>query len=135
MMIDEFYFHHKRGLKKWESLGHPIDSFFFLITFLFCLTVPYQEKWTWIFITLSVVSTLIITKDEWIHSEQCSGAENWLHAMLFIIHPIALAGLYYAWTASLQNLILVQTIIITIFFLYQLIYWNFPKKGRYETRS
>ncbi len=136
MTFDEFYFHHKRGLGKWESIGHPIDSIFFFAVFIFCILFSYSESLNIAFITLSIFSTLIITKDEWVHTEQSSAKENWLHAMLFIIHPLALIGLYYAWRFGFSKIILIQAVIISLFTVYQILYWNILKKeGRYETRS
>ena len=26
ILVDEFWFHHRRGLPRWERLGHPIDT-------------------------------------------------------------------------------------------------------------
>ncbi|HWU42647.1 MAG TPA: hypothetical protein VN132_04380, partial [Bdellovibrio sp.] len=37
MLIDEFFFHHKRGLPRWERIGHPLDT----ITVLTCLLFLY----------------------------------------------------------------------------------------------
>ncbi len=34
--FDEWYFHLKRGLPKWERIGHPLDT----LTAIFCLLVP-----------------------------------------------------------------------------------------------
>lgn len=126
MFFDEFYFHHKRGLKKWESLGHPIDTLFFLLCFIYTLIASKESILG--FIILSFVSTIFITKDEFIHAKECDGAENWLHSMLFIIHPLSLIALYYAWQKGFENIILIQSLIIFAFGLYQLIYWNFVRK-------
>lgn len=128
MLFDEFYFHHKRGLGKWESLGHPIDSFLFLICFLFCLAIPYNTSYETFFIILSVISTLVITKDEFIHTKECPASENWLHALLFILHPISLFVLYKFWVEGENTLIAIQAAIIGLFMLYQLTYWNWINK-------
>jgi len=37
-----------------------------------------------------ILSLASITKDEWIHQKHCSGAELWVHSMLFILHPMTL---------------------------------------------
>ena len=34
MFVDEFYYHHKRGLPRWERMGHPADTISVLICFL-----------------------------------------------------------------------------------------------------
>lgn len=135
MFIDEFYFHHKRGLGRWESIGHPVDTFLFLIPFIICLSWSYEEFISKVLIVTSVLSTLIITKDEWIHSEQSSGAENWLHSLLFILHPLSLGVLYYFWTNKEIFYIQIQAGIISLFFIYQVFYWNILKKDRYEIKN
>ncbi len=129
MFFDEFYFHRRRGLPRWEKIGHPVDSFFFLLPFLYIVFANFNSI---IFLGLCLLSCLIITKDEWVHAQKCEGAENWLHSLLFIIHPISLAGLYAAYFFNLQDLIEVQTVIIAAFMLYQIVYWNFYFKEQNE---
>jgi hypothetical protein len=133
MFFDEFYFHHKRGLHRWESIGHPVDTFFFLLCFLFTLIYPFTSDNLITFVILSIISTLIITKDEWVHAKEADGLEHWLHSLLFIVHPISLTLLYFAWRQSLQLLIVVQSIIVFTFFIYQIFYWNFYKRESIET--
>ena len=120
MTVDEFYFHHER-------VGHPIDTFLFLLCFVYTLTFPPSELLG--FGILSILSTLIITKDEFIHTEECEGTENFLHAFLFILHPLALMGLFFAWKLQLNQIIMIQTGIIGSFMLYQIIFWNFIKRN------
>ncbi len=135
MFVDEFYFHHKRGLGRWESIGHPVDTFFFLLPFIVCLNFAPAEVSENIFIASSIISTLIITKDEWIHTEQSSPSENWLHSLLFILHPLSLGVLYFYWQNDEKFLIIFQTGIISLFFIYQVVYWNILKKDRYEIKN
>lgn len=135
MFVDEFYFHHKRGLGRWESIGHPVDTFFFLLPFIVCLNFAPAEVSENIFIASSIISTLIITKDEWIHAEQSSPSENWLHSLLFILHPLSLGVLYFYWQNDEKFLIIFQTGIISLFFIYQVVYWNILKKDRYEIKN
>ncbi len=135
MFFDEFYFHHRRGLGRWESIGHPVDTLFFLLPFIFCLNFSPVELSESIFIASSIISTLIITKDEWIHAEQSSPAENWLHSLLFILHPLSLGVLYFYWKNGENFLITFQTGIISLFFIYQVVYWNILKKDRYEIKN
>lgn len=131
MFYDEFYFHRKRGLGKWESIGHPVDSLFFLLPFL---GAQYQAD-PQIFIGLCAVSCLIITKDEFVHQEECEGKEQWLHSLLFVIHPIALFGLWEAWHSGYHRIIQMQTGIIFLFMLYQIIYWNFYRTLKNESKT
>lgn len=137
--FDEAYFHIRRGLPRWERIGHPIDTFTVLVCFLFVLLVPYSAlalKW---YIGLAILSCLMVTKDEWVHKHHCPATENWLHALLFINHPIVLSilGVFWwaissvqppSWLPSSETLLLfvpLQTVGVLFFLSYQIIYWNF----------
>ncbi len=140
--IDEFYFHRKRGLPKWERIGHPLDTLTVLICFAFLLFVPYSPLTLKIYIGLSAFSCLFVTKDEFVHKECCSASEQWLHALLFLNHPIVLtaAGLIWpiasggsepSWliglslyTDTLRVSLIAQTGGIAMFLIYQTLYWN-----------
>lgn len=124
MLVDEFYFHYERGLPKWERYGHPLDTFFFFIVFLFSATAKFDSNNIPIFIGLSFFSCLFITKDEWVHSQQCGPGEQWLHSILFIIHPLSLYVCYFFWHEGQQHLIQLQALLIFVFMLYQIFYWN-----------
>ena len=119
--FDEFIFHKRRGLGKWERVGHPMDSFFFLIPFIY--TQFFSSSY--VFLGLCLFSCLIITKDEFVHSKECEGSEQLLHALLFVIHPIALMGLALAWEHKYNTIIQIQASIIFLFMIYQIVYWNF----------
>jgi hypothetical protein len=141
--FDEIYFHYKRGLPKWERIGHPLDTLSFLLCLLITLWMPFDQTALMVYIGFSLFSCVMITKDEFIHKEHCPGSENWLHAVLFILHPITLAVAGLIWPISqgiettpwlqqwlnqpqaLSLFLTVQTVAISIFFLYQLIFWNF----------
>ena len=143
IFFDEYYFHIKRGLPRWERIGHPMDTFSVLMCLIFVLCVPYSSyalKW---YIGLSVFSCLMVTKDEWIHKHHCPAAEQWLHALLFLNHPIVLASVGVIWWTFSGNavplwlengfkskgllyiMLLTQSVCIALFFFYQIIYWNF----------
>jgi hypothetical protein len=145
--VDEIYFHWKRGLPKWERIGHPLDTLSWLICLSFIYWMPFSENHLKIYFVLSIISCLLVTKDEFIHKHHCPGAENWLHALLFILHPITLvvAGMMWpviqgqqapTWLSWLDNPIALTTFIfgqivcVTLFFLYQLIFWNFIWKNQ-----
>jgi hypothetical protein len=88
------------------------------------------------------LSCLMVTKDEFIHKTHCPGAENWLHALLFLLHPITLAMTALIWPviqnvelphwlsfffdnqAALKMFLYVQAGFVSLFFLYQAIFWN-----------
>lgn len=133
ILIDEGYFHIRRGLPKWEKIGHPLDTLSTLVCFLYVLGSPYHQTNLFIYIALAIFSCIMITKDEFIHKEHCPGAENWLHAFLFILHPIVLILLGVMWASptwlGFQGFIQLQTAFIFLFFLYQTIFWNFIWKN------
>ena len=135
MGFDEGYFHIKRGLPKWERIGHPLDTLSVLICLLFVICIPYSEialKW---YIGLSIFSCCMVTKDEWVHQHHCVALEQWLHAFLFLNHPIILTCIALIWkTPSRFNLcfLLGQVVFVTLFLLYQIIYWNILWKNEQQ---
>ena len=135
--IDEFYFHHKRGLPMWERIGHPLDTLSLLACLVFSLVMPYSWSALKTYIALSFVSILFITKDEFVHFNHCSAAEQWLHAALFVFHPVVLVVIALAWSGILpgmRTVLMGQAVGITGFMLYQVIYWNWIRE-RAELKS
>lgn len=146
--FDEFYFHVRRGLPKWERMGHPLDTLTVLACFSFILFVPYSTFFLKIYIGFAIFSCIFVTKDEFVHKNCCAASEQWLHALLFLNHPIVLtaAGLLWpiihgaigpAWqqslipySHSLRLMLLGQTAGIAVFLTYQIIYWNFIWKDK-----
>jgi hypothetical protein len=127
MGIDEFYCHLRRPLRRWERLGHPLDT----LSFIFCLTYAYLMPPTpthlGVFAFLSLVSCLFVSKDEWEHRQLCSGFENWLHALLFMLHPVLLIWTGYLWWTHVPAFATVSLFALALsvaFFLYQLLFWN-----------
>lgn len=123
MVVDEFYFHEKRGLKRWERLGHPLDSLVTLLCFLCLIIFPIELPW---YVGLCAFSCLFITKDEFVHALECRPAEQWLHAVLFILHPLVFFSAWFLWQEQDYSFISTQAIIITLFMFYQLLRWSFP---------
>ncbi len=139
MLFDEFYFHQKRKLPKWERIGHPIDTLFFIFCYCIILFLPITSATILLYFIFSILSCLIITKDEFIHLKNCSTQEQYLHAILFILHPIILFILFFNWPnfaksellifqqinlLQLKYLVTIQFIFSVIFLFYQIIYWN-----------
>lgn len=137
--FDEAYFHIRRGLPLWERIGHPVDTASVLLCMLFVLLTPYSAyalKW---YIALGLLSCLLVTKDEWVHKHHCPATENWLHALLFLNHPLVLTlmGIFWwsltaaqlpEWLPSASTLhffMQMQAASVAIFMCYQIIYWNF----------
>lgn len=146
--FDEFYFHVKRGLPKWERLGHPLDTLTVLSCFVFILLIPYSPFFLKVYIGLALFSCIFVTKDEFVHKDCCPASEQWLHSILFLNHPVVLtaAGLLWpiiqgdkgpAWlnglipyAPQLKLIFIGQTACIAVFLLYQIIYWNFIWKSK-----
>jgi hypothetical protein len=123
MAIDEFYFHRRRWLPRWERIGHPFDSFSVVLCYGYMIFVPTAQIRGEIYLCLAILSCILVTKDEFVHWQNCSAKELWLHAMLFILHPVTL---YLAFQMQPSQL-LPWFFIVGMFCIYQVFYWNFSK--------
>jgi hypothetical protein len=129
MSVDES-FHRRRGLKPWERWGHPLDTLTVLVVILFALTNEFNKFNLWIYGALSIFSTLFVTKDEWIHQQDCGPIEHWLHSLLFILHPLIFLVVYQFWSEGVfPNWFKFIPYLILSFGLYQLLYWNFLRRN------
>ena len=130
ILFDEFYFHKKRGLPLWERMGHPFDT----LTVLFCVGLliffPTHLSITPIYTGLAIFSCLVVTKDEFIHQSHCDAKEQWLHAILFILHPVVLWIYYQFWLEGKFFWLNIIFSILCIHMMYQLVYWNLFQKNR-----
>lgn len=128
MGIDEGI-HLKRGLGLWERVGHPLDTLTVLVPLSFVVLNDYSSSHLKSFILLSAFSCLFITKDEFIHRKECSIFENWLHSLLFVLHPLIFLSTGLLWVEDSQNvLLIIQPIIIFLFMIYQIFKWSPPWK-------
>ncbi len=148
MAVDEGYFHRQRGLPRWERIGHPLDTLTILACFGWLALVPPSPFSSAIYLGLAAFSCLFVTKDEFVHAKFCSPAEQWLHAVLFVLHPLVLAAGAVIWPALHlggeipwsgltrylgvgafeAGMVWTQLAIICGFLLYQVGYWNFVWK-------
>lgn len=142
ILFDEGYFHLRRGLPKWERIGHPLDTFTVLLCMGYVLFVPFSFQNLIIYGALAVFSTIFVTKDEFVHKEHCPAAEIWLHALLFTLHPISLISAGFIWPVvqgvevapwlsnwlsdkgALLLFLRGQFALMALFMLYQIVYWN-----------
>ncbi len=125
MFFDEFYFHRKRGLPVWERIGHPVDSLSVLVCYGFIYFQAPTDLSIKIYIALCAFSCLLITKDEFVHTQHCDARENWLHAILFILHPITFLSAGLIWKENLNpEFILAQPLVVLLFMTYQILYWS-----------
>lgn len=125
MLVDEFVFHRRRVLPRWERIGHPLDTLGFLAVFLMLGLAAPGPLSAAIVLTLMVLSCLLVTKDEWVHARLCGGGEAWLHALLFVVHPTVFFLAWQVWQQhGPQPLHLAYCALLTAWLIYQLVYWN-----------
>lgn len=139
MFVDEFVFHRRRGLPRWERLGHPLDTLTVALCYGWLIAVPPSEPHALsIYVGLCAFSCLFITKDEIVHARLCEPLETWLHALLFVLHPIVFLALALIWRAGTNTWVLNGALGSTLgLFAYQLAYWNLrtaPHPGPAPTR-
>ena len=131
MLVDEFYFHRRRGLGKWERLGHPLDTLTVLACFCWLTVTEPNMQNLMVFVSLAFFSCLFVTKDEWVHAKECPATEQWLHALLFVLHPLVFlsAGSFWWFQLPTAEFILIgQVALLLAFICYQIVYWNFMRK-------
>lgn len=125
IFLDEFLFHRKRGLGTWEVWGHPLDTLTVGFVFSIAAFTEYNSTNEMIFLGASIFSSLFVTKDEFIHAKFCPPMEHWLHAILFLLHPISFLAAWALWReALLIEALQLQTLLILGFMLYQITYWG-----------
>lgn len=137
MMVDELHYHRRRGLGRWERIGHPLDTLTFLACIAWTLAVPPTGRALIGYLALGAFSCVFVTKDEPVHARRCTAGEHWLHALLFVLHPISLASLGLLWPALHGAEVVVGTVpvaravpgqlfLTSAFCIYQILYWNLP---------
>lgn len=124
MLVDETHFHRRRGLPRWERIGHPIDTASVLACCLVALLCEPTPRAVSAYTALAIGSCLLVTKDEFVHSRECEPAEQWLHSLLFVLHPLMLIALAVLWVEQTRAVLLAQTVATAVFGSYQAIYWN-----------
>jgi len=123
-VADEFCFHRKRGLPRWERIGHPLDTLTVLGCYAVALAFPLTAASLRTYVVLALFSCLFVTKDEIVHAKCCEPLEHWVHALLFVLHPIVLASMGFLWLREARTLMCVQGAFTLAFGLYQTLYWN-----------
>jgi 2-polyprenyl-6-hydroxyphenyl methylase/3-demethylubiquinone-9 3-methyltransferase len=98
MGVDELGFHRRRPVPRWEWLGHLLDTLVFMACLAVAALLPPAPGNLRLYAILAAVSCLVITKDEFIHQKLCPGGEHWLHAVLFVLHPMVLGAVFCLWT-------------------------------------
>jgi hypothetical protein len=126
MFVDEIHFHRQRGLPRWERIGHPIDTLSVLVCYSVALTARPSAVALALYAGLATLSCVLITKDEFVHSRRCVPGEQWLHSLLFVLHPIVLGAAALLWFRHKTAILAVQSALTLAFGCYQLLYWNLP---------
>jgi hypothetical protein len=128
MLVDELHFHRARGLPRWERLGHPLDTLSVLACYGLALALAPEWSNLPYYVAMAVVSCLLVTKDELVHARLCQPREQWLHALLFVLHPIVLGIGALLWLSHERTLLWVSACLTAGFGSYQALYWNVPWK-------
>jgi hypothetical protein len=127
MGVDELHFHRRRGLQRWERIGHPLDTATVAGCYAFLgFSAPSSGNLT-LYIILCALSSLFVTKDERVHALSCTWQEHWLHAVLFILHPLAFTGAGVYWLHHGPGMPLIgAAAAVALFGLAQAHYWSRP---------
>ncbi len=136
IFVDEVFFHRKRGLPKWERISHPIDTMTVILCLLYLVFMPRTPTTETIYYVMVGVSSILVTKDEWEHRKFCTAEEMWLHAVLFLMHPLVLLTAMTGWGSSPEVLLMVSAGIFC-FLAYQIVYWGFlePKLRQHRQNA
>jgi hypothetical protein len=125
MLVDEGHFHASRPLPRWERVGHPLDTLSVAACYgWLCATNPGTPHALAVYAGIAAFSCLFVTKDEPLHARVCPPAEHWLHAFLFVLHPIVLAAFAWAWQGGHVVLVRAQLALTVAFGVYQVLRWN-----------
>jgi len=151
ILVDEFYFHWRRGLPLWEKVGHPLDVCTLLGCFLWLANASYTETNLLIFAGLATFSCIFVTKEEWLHAQVCDAGEQWIHSLLFLLQPAALISAGVIWAhqtpvaatptaleagaAWLFPIIEIQIVLQFAFLVYQIAFWGFIRKSPKEKNA
>ena len=129
MLVDEWFFHRRRELPRWERIGHPLDTLTIALCLGWLLVVPPSAPAGLPgYLALAIASTLFVTKDEGVHARLCSPGEHWLHAVLFALHPIVLAAFALLWWLGAHAILAGQLVATLAFMTYQIVYWNLVRR-------
>ncbi len=126
----------KRGLPRWERVGHPLDTLTVAACYAWLVANRPGPHALPVYIGLAAFSCLFVTKDEFVHARVCDGLESWLHAVLFVLHPVvflAFGVLWYAHAGQGAWFVRAQLAATLTFFVYQVLYWSVSWKRTNRT--
>lgn len=117
MSLDEGLCH--RDLARIERLGHRVDTAAFLACLGLALLAPPTPGALRLYAGLAIGSCLLITKDEGLHQRRCGPFEHWLHAVLFMLHPLVLVAAAWLWMGGHRTPLRLQASLTGLFLLVQ----------------
>jgi hypothetical protein len=125
LVVDERLFHRARGLPAWERWGHPLDSLTVLACYVWLVATSPSRGHVLVYTALASFSCLFVTKDEIVHLRLCSPGEQWMHSLLYLLHPVVLiaAGALW-WTHRMRGLIVSEVALTGALATYQWVYWR-----------
>ena len=106
---------------------------------------PVTPFFVGLYAALGLFSCLFVTKDEFVHAKECVAGEQWLHALLFVLHPVILLSGALCWMLAdpinemgaswlrmfgatapqgLKSVLAGQFVLMCVFGFYQAVYWN-----------
>ena len=134
MLVDERVFHRERALGQWESWSHVADSAAFAAALAPAALLAPTQGAALAYAALALASTALVTKDEWIHARECGGTEQWLHALLFALHPCVLIAIGASWARGEGGLLRAGLpVAVAGYSFYQWRYWIGGRRFRRET--
>jgi hypothetical protein len=134
MVFDEWVCHKKRGLGRWERLGHPLDTLSVAACYGWLVArPPGTPNALIVYVALAAFSCLLITKDEFVHVQVCDAREAWLHSVLFVLHPVVFFAFGTLWLMGHTGFIRIQLGLTLAFAVYQFVYWSMWWKTRHSS--
>lgn len=123
LAYDEIVLHRAREMPVWERWGHPMDTFFFALPFL---ASSFGRVWMTpsMYICLAILSSLVILKDEWVHTGRISAQESFLHGCLFLLHPVTLYWGYENYILQHTAILAVVATMLVAVLCLQILFWN-----------
>jgi hypothetical protein len=86
---------------------------------------PDEPRALLIYVALTFASSLLVTKDEPVHARRCQPGEQWLHALLFVLHPVVFIGFGVIWWSGRDLWVITAQLALTIaLMVYQIVYWS-----------
>ena len=117
-----------------ERLGHPLDTMSVAACYAWLVArPPGAPAALGVYVVLAALSCLLITKDEFVHKKVCDARESWLHAVLFVLHPVVFLAFGMLWISGHTGLLRIQLTVTLTFAIYQFVYWSMWWKPKLST--